>query len=135
MHKIAAVIDDNVRPNGEHIAQMRLVFFVRAAIDRVHIHALRRQRSGNIILRGQRIGAGDVHLRAAHFEHAAQIGRLGFQVHGQRDLQAGKRLFPRKIAADIAQNRHMCFHPADLPLTGRCQVQIFDRAHKGNLPL
>ena len=135
VHKIAAVVNDDVRPNGEHAAQMRLIRLVRAAIDRVHVHALCRQCRGNVVLRGQRVGTGDVHLRAAHLEHAAQVGRLGLQMHGERDLQTGKRLFPRKIAADVAQNRHMCFHPADLPLTGRCQVQVFDRAHKDNLPL
>ena len=130
VHKIAAVVNDDVRPDGEHAAQVRLVFFVRAAVDRVHVHALRRQRCGNVVLRRQRVGPGDVHLRAAHLEHTAQVGRLGLQMHGERDLQAGKRLFARKIAADIAQNRHMCFHPADLPLTGWRQVQVLDRAHK-----
>ena len=86
VHKIAAVIDDDIRSDGEHAAQMRLIFLVRAAVDSVHVHALRRQRRGNIVLCGQRVGTGDVHLRAAHLEHAAQVGRLGLQMHGERDL-------------------------------------------------
>ena len=71
-----------------------------------------------------------MHLRTAHFEHTAEIRGLGFQMHRQRDLETGKRLLARKIAADVAQNRHMCFYPADLPLSGFRKVQIFDRAHR-----
>ena len=130
MHQIATVINDDVRGDGENAAQMRLILLVRAAVDCVHIHSLCRQRRGNIILRRQRIRAGDVHLCTAHFEHTAEIRGLGLQMHGQRDLEAGKWLLSRKIAADVAQNRHMCFYPADLPLSGFRKVQIFDRAHK-----
>ena len=109
---------------------MRLILLVRAAVDSVHIHSLCRQRRSDIILCRQRIRSGDVHLRAAHFEHTAEIRGLSLQMHGQRDLETGKRLLARKIAADVAQNRHMCFYPADLPLSGFRKVQIFDRAHK-----
>ena len=130
MHQVAAVINDDVRADGEHAAQMRLIFLVRAAVDSVHIHSLCRQRRSNIVLCRQRIRSGDVHLSTAHFEHTAEIRGLGFQMHRQCDLETGKRLLARKIAADIAQNRHMCFYPADLPLSGFRKVQIFDRAHR-----
>ena len=130
MHQITAVINDDVRGDGEYAAQMRLILLVRAAVDSVHIHSLCRQRRSDIVLCRQRIRSGDVHLRTAHFEHTAEIRGLGLQMHGQRDLETGKRLFARKIAADVAQNRHMCFYPADLPLSGSRKVQIFDRAHK-----
>ena len=130
MHQITAVINDDVRGDGEHAAQMRLILLVRAAVDCVHIHSLCRQRRSDIILCRQRIRSGDVHLSAAHFEHTAEIRGLSLQMHGQRDLETGKRLLARKIAADVAQNRHMCFYPADLPLSGFRKVQIFDRAHR-----
>ena len=71
-----------------------------------------------------------MHLSTAHFEHTAEIRGLSLQMHGQRDLETGKRLLARKITADVAQNRHMCFYPADLSLSGFRKVQIFDRAHK-----
>ena len=130
MHQITAVINDDVRGDGEYAAQMRLILLVRAAVDSVHIHPLGRQCRSNIVLRRQRIRAGDVHLSTAHFEHTAEIRGLSLQMHGQRDLETGKRLLACKIAADVAQNRHMCFYPADLPLSGFRKVQIFDRAHK-----
>ena len=130
MHQVTAVINDDVRGDGEYAAQMRLILLVRAAVDCVHIHSLCRQRCSDIVLRRQRIRAGDVHLCAAHFEYAAEIRGLGLQMHGQRDPESGKRLLARKIAADVAQNRHMCFYPANLPLSGFRKVQIFDRAHR-----
>ena len=57
---------------------------------------------------------------------------LWFALDYSKTIQqlTGKRLLARKIAADIAQNRHMCFYPADLPLSGFRKVQIFDRAHR-----
>ena len=65
--KIAAVVDDDIGANREHGAQMLSIFLHRAAVDGVDVHAARRERRGDVILRGQRVGARDMHLRSAHF--------------------------------------------------------------------
>lgn len=112
MHQITAVVNDDVRCDGEYAAQMRLILLVRAAVDSVHIHSLCRQRRSDIILCRQRIRSGDVHLSTAHFEHTAEIRGLSLQMHGQRDLETGKRLLTRKIAADVAQKQAYVLLPS-----------------------
>ena len=128
--QIGAVIDDDVRLVFQRHLDVTGVFLRCGRVIRVYPQTVLRQRRRDLVLRAEWIGAGDGHLRAACRQHLAQIGGLGFQMHRQCDLETGKRLLARKIAANVAQNRHMCFYPADLPLSGFRKVQIFDRAHR-----
>ena len=59
-----------------------------------------------------------MHLRATHFEHTAEIRGLGFQMHRQCDLETGNGFSRAKSLPISRKNRHMCFYPADLPLSG-----------------
>ena len=129
MYEIAAVVDDDVRAGGDHGTQMGHVFIHRAAVDRVDVHAARDERRRDVVLRGERVRARDMHLRAAHLEHAAEICCFGLQMHRQRDLQAVEGALLGKLFADIAQDGHVRLHPADLALAGRGKGDIFDRAH------
>ena len=129
MDQVAAVIDDEVRAGGQGILQQSGVFLLVYAVLCVDFHAAFRKRGSHVILRGEGVAAGDVHLRAAQGHDPAEIGGLRLHMDGQRDLQTGEGAGLFKLRRDGAEQGHMGLHPGDLPLAGGGQGNITDGAH------
>ena len=86
VHQIAPVVDDDVGPGLQHPAEAFFIFFHGAAVAGKDLHPALGQGGGHIVLGGEGVGAGDIHLRPAHFQHTAEIGGLGLQMDGEGDL-------------------------------------------------
>ena len=127
--KVAAVVDYDIRPGLEHAAEAVLIFLHRAAVACKDLHAAVSERRGDVILRRERVRAGDVHLRAAHFEHAAEIRRLCLKVYRQRYLEPGERLRLLKVLTDTAQHRHVALHPVYFHFARGGEGDVFYLAH------
>ena len=128
--KVAAVINDDVGAYLQHLAQAVLILLLGAAVLGKDVHAAGSKRRGNIILRGKRIRARDVHFRSAELHNAAEIRGLRLKMDRQRDLESLKGLFIRKAAADTAQNGHVALDPVYFHLARRRKAYIFNNAHK-----
>ena len=129
VNQVAAVVNDDVRPDLKDAAEALLVFLHRTAVARENLDPARGDGGGHVVLRRKRIGAGDVHLAPAHFEHAAEVGGLGLHMHRQRDLQPREGLLAQEVFPDPAQNGHVPFDPFDLLLAGRGEGNVSDPAH------
>ena len=129
LQQVAAVVDDDVRPVAQDVFDVAEILLLARAVDRVDLYAAGGEGRGDVVLCGERIGAGDVHLRAAGGEHAAEVGRLGLQVYRKGDFHAGKGLFPGEVGLYAAQDGHIAPHPVYLQLAGRGQGYVFYLVH------
>ncbi len=129
MDKVAAVVDDDVRRDLQHAGEVFVIFPHRAAVGGVDLHPAGGERRGDVVLRGEGVRARDVHLRPAHFQHAAEVRRLCLKVHRQRDLQPRKGLRLLKSRAYAAQNGHVALDPFYFHLAGWGEGYILYNAH------
>ena len=129
VHKVPAVVDDDVRRTREHAAEAFLILLHRAAVKGKDVHPVRSQRGGHVVLRRERVRARDVHLRPAHLEHAAQIGRLRFQMDGERHAQTFKGSRPPVLFAQGAEHGHIALYPIDLDLARGSEGNVGNSAH------
>ena len=130
LQQVAAVVDYDVGTVGEDVLDVAEVLLLARAVDGVDFHPAGGERRGDVVLRGERVGAGDVHLGASGGQHAAEICGLGLQVHGEGDLHAGKGLFPGKVRLDAAQHGHVAAHPGYLGLARRGEGYVAYFVHR-----
>ena len=128
-HQIASVVDDDVAVVREHGADVGFVLGLGAAVSGEHLQPALHERGGHVVLRGEGVGAGDVHFRAAGGQHAAEVGRFRLQMHRQRDAQAGERLLRGEFALQRAQQRAVALDPVYFQLARRREGDVFDVAH------
>ena len=81
IHKVAAIVNDDVRTGRDDLADSVHVFFGGGSVDCEYIQSLVYKRRRDVILRRERIAAGDVHLGSACGEHLTEMCRLGFKMH------------------------------------------------------
>ena len=79
--KVAAVINNDIGRGLKHRAQAAFVFLHITAVAREHLHPARGESGGDVVLRGERIRAGNIHLRAAHFHDAAEVSGFRLKMH------------------------------------------------------
>ena len=125
-HQVSAVVDDDIRADFQHPADVLEVFLLRTAVDGKDVQAFVHQRGGDVVLRAQGVGARDVHIGPTGCQHLAQMGGLGLQMHAQGHLEALERLRPLEILLDSVQQGHVAAHPAQFELPAFPQVDIFD---------
>lgn len=89
VNKIAAVVDDDVGRGLKHSIDRTPVLLGGRAVDGAYMHPARSERGGNVVLRGERVAARDVHFRAAHFHDAAEPRGFCLQMHRKRHAQPG----------------------------------------------
>ena len=122
--EIAAVVDNDVGRRFEHGVDRTLVLLRGRAVDGADVHPARGEGRGNVVLRGERVAARDVHFRAAHFHDAAEPRGFRFQMHRERHAQPGERLRLAEVLRDGCEHRHMSRHPADLLFALRRESDI-----------
>ncbi|MPN19631.1 hypothetical protein SDC9_167003 [bioreactor metagenome] len=80
VNDIPAVVDDDVRFCGNDAFDATVIFGCVAGVMRKHVQSARGKSRGNVVLRGERVAAGDIHFRSARREHAAKVGGFCFQM-------------------------------------------------------
>ena len=69
------------------------------------------ERRRDVVLRGKRVAAGNVHFGSSGREHLAKVCCLGLQMHRQSHPEPLKRLFFRKFILQGPEQRHVLFYP------------------------
>ena len=133
VRQIPAIVNHDVRLAGKRLHQMVMVLLVRRPMDSKHLHAQIRQARGHVILRGKRVTARGVHLRASLFQQKRQPGGFGLHMNGQRHAHARERLFPRHPLFQGGEQRHMGARPFDFRFARRRERRIGYRAHFASL--
>ena len=90
-NQIASIVDDDVRADFKHAADVGLILLGSGSVPGEDIQTRVVEGCRNVVLGGEGIAAGDVHLRTAGSEHLAKVGRLGLKVYGQGYFQALER--------------------------------------------
>ena len=118
----------------EWFSKLLLTLFRIAAVGGINSHTAGRQGCSHIILRGQGIGAGGEHLSAAPHQNLCQIGRFGFQMHGNNSLHALEGLGLFKFVGNAVENSHVAAGPFDF-LSALCSQRCVtdDGCHGLNL--
>ena len=129
MHKVAAVVDDDIRADPEDFFKAFLILLHGAAVFGKNVHAAGCQRRGDVVLSGQGVGAGHIHLGAAHLHDAAQICSFCLEVNGKRDLHAFKWSRSPEVLAYPAQHGHIALYPVYFHLARGCELYIFNSTH------
>ena len=116
--EVGAVVERDLRPAVDqrgHVGGVGVDALAAAAVDL----RLLRQRGGDVVLRGERVGGGERRVGPARDERADEVGRL------RRDVQAGGHAHARERSlrgeplADRAQDRHLRVGPLDASQTRR----------------
>ena len=90
-NQVASIVDDDVRADFKHAADVGLILLGSGSVPGEDIQTRVVEGCRNVVLGGEGIAAGDVHLRTAGGEHLAKVGRLGLKVYGQGYFQALER--------------------------------------------
>ena len=128
VQQVAPVVDDDVRPARGGALDIGLILPLRRAVARADADPARGERRRHVVLRGERVAAGHVHLGPARGEHAAQAGGLGLEVDGQGDFEPAERLFLTELRLDAGEQRHIAPRPFDLVLAGGGEGSVADAA-------
>ena len=73
------------------------------------------ERSGDVVLRGQRVRRAQHDVRAAGLQRAGEVGGLGGDVQAGGDAVARQRLLGLEALADRGEHRHLPVGPRDPP--------------------
>jgi hypothetical protein len=123
--EVGAVVERDLRPAADqraHVGRVGVGALAAAAVDL----RLLRERGGDVVLRGQRVGGGERRVGPARDQRADEVGRL------RRDVQAGGHAHARERSlrgeplADRAQDRHLRVRPFD---TGETRGRVSPRGH------
>ena len=126
--QVTAVVDDQVRANFQHTADVRLILGRRGAVPGKDVEPVVCEGGCHVVLRGERIAARDVHVGAACCQHLAEVGRLGFQMDREGHLQAGERFFRTELGLQAIEQGHVMPHPLNLERTVLPQGGVSDFA-------
>ena len=81
VYKVTAIVDDDVRTDLEHAADVRLVFLRGSIIPCKHIQSCLNEGRGHVVLSRKRVTSCHIHFRTACRENFAQVSGLCLEVH------------------------------------------------------
>jgi hypothetical protein len=133
--QVGAVVHGDLRLVVQRRRQVLVVGDIVLALDGEDRHfVVLDERSGHIILGGERVGGGQDNIRAAGLQGLHQVGGLAGDVQTGRNAQALQRLFALEAFADLAQDGHFALRPLDTQAAAFGQRAIFDvKLGHGNL--
>ncbi|MNI57426.1 hypothetical protein D3C73_1124860 [compost metagenome] len=118
--KIPAIVNNQIRFALQRLDIQCFELFGRGIIFGKYGNAVFDKCRTHIVLRRQRVGAGNCHLSPAGLYHFSQIGGFGFQMQRNRHLQPLERLLGFKLFTDAVQHRHMLADPVDFEMPLGC---------------
>ena len=126
-HHVGAVVHRHVRLEGDRLVDVRVVGVGVLALDRVGADAVvLDQRSGDVVLRGERVARAQHDLGAAGLQGAHEVGGLGGDVQACADAHAVERLLGFEALADAREHRHVGVGPLDARLAGVGECGVLD---------
>ncbi len=113
--EVSPVVQDQVRPRGEDLAQVGDVLRLGDAASGMDLNPLLLgQGGGDVVLRRERVAPGDGHLRSAVAEEDRETGRLRLEVDTDPDPASGERVLLYELTAQGGEERHVRPRPIDL---------------------
>ena len=134
LDQVSAVVDYYIRPVGENVPYVAEVLLLAHTVFGVNLDTARSQGRSHVVLSGERVGAGDIHLGASGGQYAAEVRRLGLQMHAEGYFQACEGLFALKIGLNAAQHGHIALNPGYFLLAGRGECYVLDLIHRSYPP-
>ena len=128
IHKVTAVIDDDVRSDLENPSDMVLIFLRRCVIPRKYIEASLNQSSSDIILGRERIAAGHIHLGTTSRKNLTKVCCLGFKMYRQSHLEALERECLSEFFLERVEKGHILSYPVYLKSAFRPKSDVSDFA-------
>ena len=123
--QVGAVVHGEVGPVGERRADVLVIGLVVLALDGEHLGPVVAHQVGrHVVLRRQRIGGAQRHVRPARLQGDDQVRRLRGDVQAGREAFARERALAREALPQLAQHRHGALGPfgPPPPLVGLAQV-------------
>ena len=124
VHRVAAVIHDEIRLKIQCLVDVHVIFLCRAAMGCKDMNPRLCKGSRHIILGGEGIASRDRHLGTGMMEHLSHIGRLCLQMKGYDNLLSCKGLCLRIFLVDRCHDRHEILYPVDLVVPGGGKLDI-----------
>ena len=125
LDQLGAVVDRDLRVAGYKRGKMLAVLSERLAMDRVNLNSVViDERSGNVVLRRERVGRAERNLGASAGEGANEVCGLSRHVQADRDLHALQRPLGCEALSDAAEHRHLPGRPLDPRQPGGGEGQV-----------
>ena len=112
--EVAPVVDYYVRAGFQNLPDAASVFFRGGPVNRKYLESFMDQGSRHVVLGGQGVAPGYVHVGTAGGEDFAKVCGLGLQMDGKGYLEALERLCLPEIPFQSLQQGHMAAHPLNL---------------------
>ncbi len=128
--QVAPVVHDQVGAALQGLHQQVLIPLHVHPVDAEGLHPQVGHGGGHVVLGGQGVAAGEVHLGAPLPEDQTQVGGLGLQMDGDGDGQPLEGLLPAEALLNAAEGGHEVPHPLDLLMAGGGQGHILYDAHR-----
>ena len=123
---VGAVVHRQLRLVVDSRLDVRVVRVVVLALDRENRDVvLVNERSGNVVLRRERVGGAKHHVGAAGLQCAGKVRGLGGHVETRRDAIAGERLLVLEALADRGEHGHLAVGPLDAAHALRRKRKVF----------
>jgi hypothetical protein len=128
-HKIAAVVDDDMRFKFQRLFKVPPILLFRGAVPRVNRISQRSEARAYVVLGGERVGTGDGHFRAARGKYLRQISGFGFQMDGHGYPHTGERPLFFKLFLNLRKDGHVVLYPFNFLYPDWGQGYVPDDAH------
>ena len=126
--EVAAVIDNDVRAGLDDLPAVAPILLRSRAIPCEDIEAGVNESGGHVVLGGEGVAPGDVHLRAAGRQDLAEVRGLVLEMHREGYFQALEGPFSLELVLQAVEQRHVVPYPFDFQISVRPQGRIPDFA-------
>ena len=109
--EVASVIDDDVGAGGDDFPAVAFVLLGGGVVPCEDVEALVHEGGGDVVLGGEGIAAGDVHVGAAGRQDLAEVRGLRLEVDREGDLEALEGLLLPELFFKAVQKRHVMPYP------------------------
>ena len=116
IHKVAAIVNDDVRTGRDDLADSVHIFFCAGSVDCENIQSFVHKSRCYVILSRERIAARDVHLGSTCRKDFTEMRSLGFKMYGQSYFLACERLILAELRLEPIEQGHMPPDPFNLQL-------------------
>ena len=128
VHKVSAIVNDDVRSYLQHAADMCLIFLRSCIIPCKHIQTCLNEGCSYVVLGRKRIASCNIHLSATCCEHFAQISGLSLEVNRECYLKSLERKCCLELFLESVEKRHVVPYPIDLEPAVRPELDVSDFA-------
>ncbi|MPM65246.1 hypothetical protein SDC9_112141 [bioreactor metagenome] len=127
--EVPAVVHHQIGAAFEGFDQVGLILLRRRAVQAEGLHTHAGKARGHVVLGGQGVGAGEIHLGSSRLEHQAEVGGFGLQMYGHGDGKPLEGALGGKAPLDFRKGGHMLSHPFDFTPAGWGKPLVLHNTH------